>query len=518
MYMFLLPSLLINSSSITAFANEKTENTEDKIKISELERTDKHVVLSIKKDKDIKKIKLPDGNWVTNEIFNYTINKNGSYDFLMENSEGKIKSLNYTITGLRASYLITNNPNVRLRLSSSDLLSGVSSMRFKNEQGGAWSNYEAFKETKDWTLDNTEGLKTVYATFRDVAGNESTEVFDKIILDKSAPEITVFTINNGDRYTKSQNVKLNINAVDTYSEISKLLISNDNVNWTEVPYSTSVDWTLSAGSGQKTVYLKVVDTLGNTSNAKTSSIYLDNVLPTGQIKINNGQSLTNSRNVKLQLNFSDAHSGVKRVSILEKDKVYNFPTVPNSPTEIDWTLSHGATGQVTLEVEDIAGNIYRTNSNVINISTLEISQFRLTNVVNPSINFKPLTWTFPPQEMKAGANISFDMNYSLELDDKTTSTMVGEYYIEIIGDGGYHKVIQAKYDNSILNGFEATATLPNDAPNGAKVYLTSKVTATLTNDTETFTNEAFFPSKTEKALIGTINKNIKQDIIFNEIS
>ncbi|MDP6958629.1 MAG: Ig-like domain-containing protein, partial [Planctomycetota bacterium] len=48
---------------------------------------------------------------------------------------------------------------------------GASEMRFKNGSNGSWSGYEAYATTKSWTLENTQGMRTVYVQFRDEAGN-----------------------------------------------------------------------------------------------------------------------------------------------------------------------------------------------------------------------------------------------------------------------------------------------------------------------------------------------------------
>lgn len=514
---FILPATLLNCGAIVSFA----QGNENNIEISEINRTETETSLVIK-TKDIDSIRLPDGNWISTDNTTYTVNRNGTYDFVCKTKNGELINKSYTVKELRKNLLVTKSPNVRLKLNSEDMLSGMGFMKFKNEANGTWTNYEPYKTTKDWTLDNTEGLKSVYVTYKDIAGNETTAIYDQIYLDLSGPNINRFVINNDEPYTKHRNVTLNINAVDNFSEVDHLLISNDNTNWTKVAYSENIPWTLNPGAGNKTVYLKAVDSLGNVSNVVTDDIYFDDVLPFGTIKINNGAPLTNSRNVKLQLNFGDAHAGVKRVTIYEKDKSYTFPTVPNSPTEIDWTLSLGVNGMVSMEVEDMAGNIYRTDSNTITIASLEVTQFRLINVVNPidfptSKPFSPLKWDFPPQPMLAGANIGFDINYKLDLDDKTTSIVNSQYVIEVIGDG-YYKKIEMPYDSSILNGFKTEVTLPADAPEGAKVYVSSKLTATLTSNGESFKNEAFFPGKGEKALIGVIKGNIKETIKFNEIS
>lgn len=513
---FLLPATILNSLTIVSFADSINPN----IEITESDRSEIETSLIIKTT-DIKNIRLPNGNWVSNNTATYIVNRNGTYDFVCETTDGKFVTKSYTVKDLRKNLLVTNKREVTLKLYSEDMLSGMGFMKFRNENEG-WTKYEDYKTSKDWILDEAEGLKNIYVTFKDIAGNETTSIYDQIYLDTSGPEIQKFVINNDDEYTKTQNVTLNISVLDKYSDIDYLLISNDNVNWTKVKYSNDVPWVLNPGAGNKIVYLKAVDVLGNIGKTVTDEIYLDDILPFGTITINNGDALTNSRNVKLQIEFGDLHSGVKRVTIHEKDKSYTFKTIPNSPIEIDWTLSLGVNGVVTLEIEDMAGNIYKTNSNTIKVATLEVTQFRLTNVVNPidfpsTKPFSPLTWDFSPQPMLSGANISFDINYKLDLDDKTTSIVNSLYIIEIIGDG-YYKKIEMPYDKSIFNGFQNEFTIPSDAPENAKVYISSTLTATLSTGNESFTNEAFFPGKGEKALIGIIKGHIKETLKFNEIS
>lgn len=466
---------------------------------------------------------LPDGNTVSTDISTYTVAQNGVYSF-SQKSDGEVNSITKSVSGLYSTALVTNNPNVVLQLTATDTLSGMGYMKFKNGSSGTWSSYEPFKTNRNWTLENTEGLKSVYVMFKDIAGNETTQVYDNIYLDYTGPTINKFLINNGDSYTTTQKVRLTVDATDNYSEVKSLMISNDNVNWTTVPYNSSVLWNLTSNCGTKTVYIKGVDSLGNIGETVTDTIILDNILPTGSITINNGASVVNTQNVKLQISFADAESGVKRVTIIEGNKSYTFPTVPNSPSEVDWKLSLGLTGQVTLEVEDKAGNIYKTNSNKVNIATLALKEFNLTNVVNPPVfntasPFTPLKWSFPAQEMKAGANISFSTLYGIDVNKDVTTTITGDYTIDIMtDDGSYHKVIANSYGEKITNGFKATITLPEDAPTNAKVYARSTVTAKIADAYDVSTQKVYFPDKSAKALIGIIKGNIKDDIRFNEIN
>ena len=71
---------------------------------------------------------------------------------------------------------------VALTLKASDSGSGVAGMRFSND-GSTWSSEVAYATTYQWTLTAGDGTKTVYAKFRDAAGNwMSTPVSDTITL------------------------------------------------------------------------------------------------------------------------------------------------------------------------------------------------------------------------------------------------------------------------------------------------------------------------------------------------
>ncbi len=75
----------------------------------------------------------------------------------------------------------TNNPSVTLTLTCSDNV-GCSQMQFSNDNV-TYSTPEAYGTTKSWTLTPGDGTKTVYAKFKDAAGNWSTAYSDTIDLD-----------------------------------------------------------------------------------------------------------------------------------------------------------------------------------------------------------------------------------------------------------------------------------------------------------------------------------------------
>jgi uncharacterized protein (TIGR02145 family) len=67
----------------------------------------------------------------------------------------------------------TKNATVNLTLSAADTGgSGISEMRFSNN-GTTWTDWEAYATSKEWTITEGDGEKTVYVQYQDNAGNNS---------------------------------------------------------------------------------------------------------------------------------------------------------------------------------------------------------------------------------------------------------------------------------------------------------------------------------------------------------
>jgi uncharacterized delta-60 repeat protein len=76
----------------------------------------------------------------------------------------------------------TTSRTVTLRLSANDPspASGVAHMRFRSENTTTWSSWQTYATSKAWTLSSGAGTKTVYAQYRDRAGNLSAPARDTI--------------------------------------------------------------------------------------------------------------------------------------------------------------------------------------------------------------------------------------------------------------------------------------------------------------------------------------------------
>ena len=84
------------------------------------------------------------------------------------------------INGGRAS---TGSRTVTLALSASDPdpASGVSHMRFRNENTTTWSAWQAYATKKSWALSAGAGTKRVYVQYKDRANNASAAASDSIV-------------------------------------------------------------------------------------------------------------------------------------------------------------------------------------------------------------------------------------------------------------------------------------------------------------------------------------------------
>jgi hypothetical protein len=99
--------------------------------------------------------------------------------------------------------------SVTLSLSATDPApaSGMGSMRFMND-GGSWSAWEPYARTKEWTLKNVQGARTVSVQYRDKAGNVSRKAADTIKLDTVHPRVTVTSpVDHAEGVSPTANVK-----------------------------------------------------------------------------------------------------------------------------------------------------------------------------------------------------------------------------------------------------------------------------------------------------------------------
>ncbi len=174
----------------------------------------------------------------------------------------------------------TTSNNVTLTFSTIDTTSGVVQMCLSDDGVFDTEPWEDLVPTKSWALQDVEGLKTIYAQFKDGAGLISSTYSDVIILDQTAPSGSII-INNGETYATSTLATLSLTFNDT-NGVSWVRYSNDGV-WDAEPWeipTPTKSWTLTSGNGLKTVYYQIKDNAGITSSAYSDTITLESPSPT----------------------------------------------------------------------------------------------------------------------------------------------------------------------------------------------------------------------------------------------
>lgn len=92
---------------------------------------------------------------------------------------------------------VTNNRQVTLALTATDP-NGPLQMMLSENATFTGANWEAFATTRTWTLSAGDGARTVYARFRDNAGNVSSTVSAAITVDTVKPGVTAPLDNAAD--------------------------------------------------------------------------------------------------------------------------------------------------------------------------------------------------------------------------------------------------------------------------------------------------------------------------------
>lgn len=151
---------------------------------------------------------------------------------------------------------------------------------------------------------NTNEEKEITVTLISGGGNISPIYSSTIILDTLEPTGTV-AINGGAAYAASTGVTLTFTLGADVADVEGVQFSNDNLTWsTKQVYSPSMSYILSAGEGNKTVYVRFIDRAGNIGTAQ-DSITLDTIAPTGTLNITSPM-ITNATSITLEVTSSDA--------------------------------------------------------------------------------------------------------------------------------------------------------------------------------------------------------------------
>jgi LmbE family N-acetylglucosaminyl deacetylase len=245
-------------------------------------------------------------------------------------------------------------------VSLDSAVTGAAAMRFSNN-GSTWSDWEDYVAGRPgWSLPAGDGSKTVWAQYRDDAGNVL-QTTDTITLDNTAPSGSL-AIAGGAQWTTSAAVSLDSSVA---GGAAQMRFSNDGSSWSawDAYAATKTGWTLSGGDGLKTVHGQYRDAAGNVFQT-TDTITLDGTAPAGELKIEGGNTWTRNQNVTLDSAVTDANLPLQ-MRFSSNGSTWSV-WEDYVATRTGWPLSAGdGLKTVHAQYRDAVGNAFETSDTII---------------------------------------------------------------------------------------------------------------------------------------------------------
>jgi chitodextrinase len=254
-----------------------------------------------------------------------------------------------------ASNAIVRGTFVSVDASASDNV-GVVGVQFLLDGNSLGAEDTASPFHTTWNSTQTaDGGHVLSARARDAAGNRTTSAPVIVRVDNLPPTGTI-SINGGASGTNSAAVTLAVSATDAGSSVTSMRFANSGGSFSaSQPYATTASWTLTSGSGSKTVLVQFRDASFNWSQSFQSTIVYDPDPPSISFsQPNNGASVAGS--VTVAASASDS-VGVASVQFyLDGNAIGSQDTT--TPYQTTWDATTASNGAHTLAAtaRDAAGN------------------------------------------------------------------------------------------------------------------------------------------------------------------
>ena len=212
-------------------------------------------------------------------------------------------------------------------------------------------------EIEDWQLGNKlDGIKIVFAKFRDRSGNISDVVSDKVILDTQGPVRPSITINGGEPALTKQNAEVQLTL--TAGGATEMIVADNETfegqEWQ--PIKKYLKWKLSEGDGEKKLYAKFRDNAKNETEPVAANIDVDSTPPSNLMLTINGGDQT-SRHIDGVVELTIKAEDAKYMMISNTENFRGGRWLPYEELVSDWRLT-GDNGKksVFIKFKDDAGN------------------------------------------------------------------------------------------------------------------------------------------------------------------
>jgi hypothetical protein len=190
-----------------------------------------------------------------------------------------------------------DNGTVDLYINAQDDNSGLAEMQIGASADFSGTTWEPYSALKPWLPEGGDGLKTVYARFRDSAGNTSVPTDTGFLLDTIAPIGSIFIVNHvvGPGVLTTT---LYLDTIDNLTGVAEIRLSR-SLAFTDTiwqPYKSTLTWPvygLQAGP----VYVQYRDLAGNVSDVYSDTLLLDTTPPTVYVEVAPGSTPTRTLTV-----------------------------------------------------------------------------------------------------------------------------------------------------------------------------------------------------------------------------
>jgi hypothetical protein len=141
--------------------------------------------------------------------------------------------------------------------------SGARLMQISNDPSFVGADWAVVENEVWWILPDGDGEKTVYMRIVDFRDVESVPVFDTIILDQTAPQVTV-TLDGGSPYTTDVTVSGTVGYDDASGAVQMWVSMDETFNLVRPEeYSGTFEFIIPSRESDHRIYVRVEDEAGN---------------------------------------------------------------------------------------------------------------------------------------------------------------------------------------------------------------------------------------------------------------
>jgi len=255
----------------------------------------------------------------------------------------------------------TTSTSVTLTLSATNAYECA----YSNDNS-AWSGWESYGTSRSWSLTTGDGTKTVYYNCRNTLGTESGATSDSIVLDTTAPSITITSPTAGSRVS-------GVVTITFTGYVATPMVSIDGAAYVAAA-SGSYSWdTTAVTDGTHTIQARGTDDAGLTGYSNVVSVEVDNKVPFGYLRVDRNYTRNNDTitftyqaddidyNVTVNTSTIDSNSTIVTLTDPDDDAIYNAT----------YRISHNSTladGSKTITVnitEELAYSYTKTTTVVL---------------------------------------------------------------------------------------------------------------------------------------------------------